>query len=87
MGLDKTYPTINAFTRVKLFYSKRNKYKIDALCYDSKFPQELIEELGPDVDKMFSKTVVPLVEDIYDELGYQMPDANNPTRISLDDIV
>jgi hypothetical protein len=87
LGLDSKFPLTMPYTRVKLFYTIRNRYQIEALCYESKFPQELIEELGPDYPKMFKKTVTKLVEDIYEELGYDMPDMTRETYLSIDDLI
>lgn len=86
LGLNKKFSLTSAYSRVKLFYCIRNKYQIEALCYETKFPQELLHELGPDYGKMFKKTVTKLVEDIYEELGYSMPDVVNPMSISIDEI-
>lgn len=79
--LGKLYPPITNGNKVKCVLLEKNQYGIDSLAYPDKFPKEL----GLVVDKMrmFEKTLLAYVKQIYESLDWNMPNFDLDYKVDL----
>jgi DNA polymerase elongation subunit (family B) len=72
-GVDHLYEKITSGNKVKIFYVSKNKYNISVISYNEVFPEEIKNDIVPDYEKMFQKTVSPPLERIYSCIGWNFP--------------
>lgn len=79
------YEPIKSAQKIKYFYLNKNPYNLDAIAFINDFPKEF-EKLKMDYDKMFEKIVVPPIENVYDAIGWRLPQMGKEVQTDLFDL-
>ena len=79
------YERIRSSQKVKYFYAMKNSYNLDAIAFINDFPTEF-KDLKMDYDKMFKKIVVPPIENVYDAIGWRLPQMGKEVQTDLFDL-
>jgi hypothetical protein len=69
--LDKELEPIASGSKAKKLYCKPNKYKLDAIAYQTALPKEF--GIEPDYEKMFDKLITSPIQKIYESLSWHLP--------------
>jgi DNA polymerase elongation subunit (family B) len=72
-NVENLYEKITNGNKVKIFYVTKNKYNISVISYNESFPKEIENDIKPDYEKMFNKTVSPPLQRIYSCIGWNFP--------------
>ncbi len=81
LDLVNKYEKIKSGQKMKLFYVLPNKYKIESIGFNDKYPSEF--GLNMDVDKMFNKIIVKSIGRFYDAIGWKIPNPKNEFAVDL----
>lgn len=79
--LEKIYPPIKNGNKVKCVFLEKNQYGIESLAYLDKFPKEL--NLQVDKERMYEKTLLSYIKQIYESLDWALPDFNKNYQSDL----
>jgi len=79
------YESIRSGQKIKYFYAQKNPYNLDAVAFINEYPKEF-SNIKMDYDKMFEKIVVPPIENVYDAIGWRLPQMGKEVQTDLFDL-
>jgi DNA polymerase elongation subunit (family B) len=79
------YESIRSGQKIKYFYAMKNPYNLDAIAFINEYPKEF-SNIKIDYDKMFEKIVVPPIENVYDAIGWRLPQMGKEVQTDLFDL-
>jgi DNA polymerase elongation subunit (family B) len=79
------YESIKSGQKIKYFYAQKNPYNLDAVAFINEYPKEF-NNIKMDYDKMFEKIVVPPIENVYDAIGWRLPQMGKEVQTDLFDL-
>ena len=79
------YESIRSGQKIKYFYAQKNPYNLDAVAFINEYPKEF-NNIKMDYDKMFEKIVVPPIENVYDAIGWRLPQMGKEIQTDLFDL-
>jgi len=85
LNLSTKYEPIQSGNKVKYFYTAPNKYNIKSIAFTDYYPEEL-KDIKVDYEEMFTKIVTPLLQSVYDAIGWRLPDLTHETHADLFDL-
>jgi len=86
LNLNRKYEAINSGQKIKYFYALKNPYGLDAIAFANEYPKEF-RDIKIDYDKMFTKIVVPPIEQVYDAIGWRLPVIGQEVQTDLFDLL
>jgi DNA polymerase elongation subunit (family B) len=86
-NIENIYEPINSGDKLKIVYVKEpNVYNISVIGYKSKLPKEFLQVFEVDYDKMFSKTIYPVVKRFYSTMDWQFSEPNEQFKNKLENL-
>lgn len=70
LKLENKYEPIKSGSNIKYFYAAPNKHNIKSIAFLNQYPTEF--NIEADKDLMFSKTIKPAVERLYEAIGWRI---------------
>lgn len=85
LNIQHKYESIQSGNKIKYFYAKPNKYNFKCIAFTNYYPDEL-KNIEVDYEMMFIKIVTPLIENVYDAIGWRIPNLSQQTQTDLFDL-
>jgi DNA polymerase elongation subunit (family B) len=82
LNIDSKYESIQSGNKIKYFYASPNKYNFQCMAFTNYYPKEF-SEIKVDYEKMFIKIVTPLIENVYDAIGWRLPNLTQQMQTDL----
>ena len=84
--IENIYEPINSGDKMKIVYIKEpNPYNISVIGYKSKMPKEFLSVFEVDYDKMFNKSIYPVVKRFYSTMDWPFSELNEQSKNNLQD--
>lgn len=85
LSLDSKYEPIQSGNKIKYFYTAPNKYNIKSIAFTNYYPEEF-KDIRVDYEEMFTKIVTPLLQSVYDAVGWRLPNLTHEVQTDLFDL-
>ena len=85
LNLDSKYEPIQSGNKIKYFYTAPNKYNIKSIAFTNYYPEEF-RDIRVDYEEMFTKIVTPLLQSVYDAVGWRLPNLTHEVQTDLFDL-
>lgn len=82
LGIEHKYESIQSGNKIKYFYTAPNKYNIKTIAFTNYYPEEL-KDIRVDYEEMFIKIVTPLIQNVYNAIGWRLPNLKDETQTDL----
>lgn len=82
-NIETKYEAIQSGNKIKYFYTAPNKFNIKSIAFTNYFPEEFKNDIKVDYELMFTKIVTPLIENVYDAIGWRLPNLTQETQTDL----
>jgi DNA polymerase elongation subunit (family B) len=73
LNLTDKYPMIGSGSKIKFFYCDKNIYDYETMAFIDYYPKEILGVIKPDYRFIFEKNVVPVIERIFQIIGWPLP--------------
>jgi DNA polymerase elongation subunit (family B) len=73
LNIKDKYPSISGGSKIKFFYCDKNIYDYETIGFIDYYPKEILEVIKPDYRFIFEKNVVPVIERIFQIIGWPIP--------------